>query len=104
MSWRYILVHVKACEDWSEHIDVAMRLAKDFNAKLTGLYTCRDVAVLKTLLGEDAAMAQEIERRELARIQAAEHRFKSKLKENGVSGDWDHGEGAASDLVTLAAR
>jgi nucleotide-binding universal stress UspA family protein len=104
MSWRDILVHVKACEDWSEHIDVAMRLAKDFNAKLAGLYTCRDVAVLKILLGEDAATAQEIEQRELAHIQAAEQRFKSKLKENGVSGDWDHGEGAASDLVTLAAR
>jgi len=30
MTWRDILVHVKANADWSEHIDVAMRLAKTF--------------------------------------------------------------------------
>jgi hypothetical protein len=33
------LVHLKSNEDWSEHIDVAMRLAKTFDARLTGLRT-----------------------------------------------------------------
>ncbi|MGA7329100.1 MAG: universal stress protein [Rhodomicrobium sp.] len=103
MTWRDILVHVKAYEDWSGHIDVAMRLAKDFGAKLTGLYTRRDVAVLKTFLGESVT-AQEIAQRELAHSQAAEQRFRNKLKENSVDGEWDCGEGAASDLLTLASR
>jgi len=104
MTWRDFLVHVKAYEDWSEHIDVAMRLAKDFDAKLTGLYTSRNVAVIKTLLGENTAAAREIEARELAQMQAAEQRFRNKLKENGVDGEWDYGEGAASELVTFASR
>jgi hypothetical protein len=39
MSWKSIIVHVKADEDWAEATSVAIRLAKPFEAKLTGLMT-----------------------------------------------------------------
>ncbi len=104
MSWRDFLVHVKAHEEWPEHIDVALRLAKQFNARLTGLRTIRDVAVLKAYLGEDADTTREVESREAEATSKAEERFRKALDENGIAGDWDIGEGDASELLMVAGR
>ena len=51
MAIRDILVHIKTYEDWSHHIEIAAALAKTHNARLTGLCTLRDIAVLKLILG-----------------------------------------------------
>ena len=61
MTWRDIVVHLKAHEDWSEHIEVAIRLAKTFNARLTGLRTSREAATIKQYLGASSAAALEVE-------------------------------------------
>ena len=47
MSIRDVLVHVKSYEPWSEHIDVTGRIARAFGARLTGLRTLRDIAMLR---------------------------------------------------------
>ena len=54
MTWRDMLVHVKANEDWSEHIDVAMQLAKNFDARLTGLRTSQNAATIKQYLATNS--------------------------------------------------
>ncbi len=104
MTWRSILVHVKAYKEWSEHIDVAMRLAKSFNARIRGLHTSRNAAILKQYLGAESQAALEAEAREMVLAGAAEQRFRNALTVNGVAGDWDVGEGAASELLPLAGR
>ena len=104
MTWRDILVHVKAHEEWSEHIDVAIRLAKTCSARLTGLRTCRAAATIKHYLGPASGAALEVEAREAALAAEAEQRFRQALKANGVEGDWDTAEGDASEIVMLAGR
>jgi nucleotide-binding universal stress UspA family protein len=104
MTWRDILVHVKVHEEWSEHIDVAIGLAKQFKARLTGLRTSQNLAVLKSYLGEDSPATVEFQTRETSLARAAGQRFRDALTANGVDGDWDVGEGNASELLTLAGR
>ncbi len=104
MAWRNILVHLKAHEAWSEHIEVAIRLAKAFDARLRGLRTSREAATIKQYLGETSGAALEVEAREAALAAEAEQRFRQALKANGIDGDWDVGEGDASEIVMLAGR
>ena len=104
MTWRDILVHVKANEDRSEHIDVAMRLAKTFNARLTGLRTLQSAARIKQFLGAEPQTVLDGEAKETALATGAEQRFREALKANGVDGDWDTAEGNASEILMLAAR
>ena len=104
MTWRDILVHVKANEDWSEHINVAMRMAKTFNARVTGLRTSQSTARIKQLLGAEPQTVLDAEAKERALATGTEQRFREALKANGVDGDWDTAEGNASEILMLAAR
>ncbi len=104
MTWRDILVHLKAHEEWAEHIDLAISLAGTFNARLAGLRTSREVATIKQYLGETSDAALEMEGREAVLAAEAEQRFRQALKANGVDGDWDTGEGDASEILMLAGR
>jgi len=104
MTWRDILVHVKANEDWSEHIDVAMRLAKTFNASLTGLRTSQSTARIKQFVGAEPQAVLDAEAKETELATGAEQRFREALKASGVDGDWDTAEGNASEILMLAAR
>jgi len=104
MTWRDILVHVKANEDWSEHIDVAMRLAKTFNARLTGLRTTQSAARIKQFLGTEPQTVLDAEAKEMALATETERRFQEALKASGVDGDWDTAEGNASEILLLAGR
>jgi nucleotide-binding universal stress UspA family protein len=104
MALRDILVHVKLYEEWSNHIEVAAALAKDHNARLTGLCTQRDLALLKHMLGADSAAAREREAKDKATLAALEQKFRALLARHGIIGEWQTGEGNASELLTLAGR
>jgi hypothetical protein len=104
MTWRDILVHVKANEDWSEHIDVAMRLAKNFDARLTGLRTSQNAATIKQYLATNSEAALEAAARETALASETERRFRDALNANRLDGDWDAAEGNASEILMLAGR
>ena len=104
MTWRDILVHVKANEDWSEHIDVAMRMAKTFNARVTGLRTSQSAARIKQFPGAEPQAVLDVEAKETALAAKAEQRFRETLKANSVDGDWDTAEGNASEILMLAGR
>ena len=104
MTWRDILVHAKANEDWSEHIDVAMRLAKNFDARLTGLRTSQNAATIKQYLATNSEAALEAEARETALASETERRFRDALNATRLDGDWDAAEGNASEILMLAGR
>jgi hypothetical protein len=104
MTWRDILVHVKANADWSEHIDVAMRLAKTFEARLTGLRTSQSATRIKQFPGAEPQTGSEADAQETMLATGEEQRFCEALKANGISGDWDSAEGNASEILMLAGR
>jgi len=104
MSYRDVLVHVKCYESWSQHIEVAGRVSHAFGARLTGLYTLRDIAVLKVMLGVESPTVRERQAKDAAAAQNAESVFRGFLERTGIDGDWKTGEGAASELLTWASR
>ena len=104
MTYRDVLVHVKAQEAWSQHIEVAGQLSKTFGARLTGLYTLRDIATLKVVFGENAPSVIERQAKDTKAAQKAETAFRSFLSKMDINGDWKAGEGAASELLTWASR
>jgi nucleotide-binding universal stress UspA family protein len=104
MTFRDVLVHVKHHETWSEHINVASLVAKNFGARLTGMYTLADLALLKHAFGPKSQAVREREIADAATAAAAEGRFRFHLKNSEVEGDWAIGEGRAGDLLTWASR
>lgn len=104
MSYRDVLVHMKSYESWSQHIDVAGRVSLAFGARLNALFTLRDIATLKLVLGVDAPAIKERQNRDADAIQKAETVYREFLRRTGIAGDWKIGEGAASELLTWASR
>lgn len=104
MSWRAMLVHVKLYESWSEHLDVALRLAARFGAHLTGLCTLRDAALLRTFVGDRAAGAARRIEEDYALAAQLEARFLERLAAAGVAGRWETAEGNAGECLALAGR
>lgn len=104
MSIRDIVVHLKAHEDWSPHIDHAIGTAKLFSSHLRALVTFHEVVLLRNLsrhvgkslegqLEKDAAIAKHLKAR-----------FLKACGEAGVAGSFETAEGAAGELMPWAAR
>lgn len=104
MALREILVHAKAYEHDSEHLEVAGRLAAAHGARLTALHTLRDIVALKVLLGPGAAAVAERAQRARAATAASEERFRAWAAERQIEADWVQGEGDAAELLTRHAR
>lgn len=104
MSYRSILVHVKAYEGWSPHVDLAIRVAKAHGAHLTALYTLRELAMIKLVLGAQSKAAHEAESRDRPIAAAAESKFMQAAAAAGVEAQWQIGEGNASELLSAAGR
>lgn len=104
MSYREILVHIKAYEGPSPHIEAAIAVAKSFDARLTALYTMRDLAMLKLILGKGSKSALEAAARDAPLAAEAEARFKKAAAAAGVEAIWQTAEGQASELLTMAGR
>lgn len=104
MSYRDVLVHMKSYESWSQHIDVAGRVSLAFGARLNALFTLRDIATLKLVLGSDAPAIKERQASDADAMHKAETKYREFLHRAGLQGDWKTGEGAASELLTWASR
>jgi len=104
MAYREILVHVKAYEPNTPHLAVALEIARRFSARLTALYTIRELAMIKLVLGRDSKAARDAEMRDMPLAAEAERNFRDAARVAGVEVDWQTGEGNASELLTLAGR
>ncbi|MBM3580358.1 MAG: universal stress protein [Alphaproteobacteria bacterium] len=104
MSYRDVLVHVKFYESWSQHIEVAGRVSHAFGARLTALYTLRDIATLKVVFGAESPTVQARQAKDALALEKAEKGFRRFVKQTGIDGDWKVGEGTASELLTWAGR
>lgn len=104
MSWRALLVHVKLYTEWSGHLEVAARLARRFDARLTGLCTLRDVALLRRCPGERVAGAEARIAEDYGRAGLLEERFRARMQALGVQCAWAVAEGGAGELLALEGR
>jgi len=104
MAVKELLVHLKAHEPWSAHIDHALGLGAFFNARVRGLMTFLDVAILRGVLGPEDPTVAERAGKLRAEAKATEGRFLARAKELGVEAVFDYAEGAASEIVLWASR
>ncbi|MGL5837547.1 MAG: universal stress protein [Sphingorhabdus sp.] len=102
-GYRSIAVHLKAYEQTSEHIEVAMRLAQQFDAALTGILTQRDISVLKKLFSADTIPVDRLHRdEEVAR--ETERQLMERGLHYGLQPHFEAAEGDAAEILSLAGR
>jgi nucleotide-binding universal stress UspA family protein len=99
-----ILVHLKSYQDWTPSIDTAIALAKRFDAKLTGLYTIRELAMIKLVLGTDHRAVGDAEARDAPLTEAMRTKFMDACARAGIDARFDIGEGNANELLSFAGR
>jgi nucleotide-binding universal stress UspA family protein len=104
MSWKRMIVHCKAYQEWSPANDVAIDLARRHGARLTGLYTIRELAMLKLVFGSDHNAVREAALRDAPLTEKAGKLFLDCCAAAGVAAEWDVGEGNATELLSLAGR
>lgn len=103
-SCKSILVHLRGYQDWSPSIDTAIALASRFQAKLTGLYTMRELAMIKLLLGPKHAALRDVEARDAPYVEAMRTKFTAACAKAGVDARFDVAEGNADELLSFAGR
>lgn len=104
MGMKEILVHVKSNEEWSGHIDHAIGLAAFFDARLRGMITFLDVAMMRDILGPNAPTVDKLVERNRLAAERVRQQFNDRAKDAGVDAVFDVAEGAASEIVIWASR
>ncbi|WP_246045498.1 hypothetical protein [Rubellimicrobium roseum] len=102
-DYRTIAVHLRACGNRSEHIEVAMRLAHTFQASLTGALTLRGVSVPQAFCRPEALPADRLER--AGRLAAeAESRFREAALARRLPVGFFDAEGDAAEILSYVGR
>jgi nucleotide-binding universal stress UspA family protein len=103
MGIREILVHIKSHEDWSPHIDYALRTAKRFSARLRGLASFPEAFILRSFPHYAGGLEEQLAR-DAKTAKRLEERFMNVCHAAGVPGEFATAEGAASEIMPWAAR
>lgn len=104
MTWKSILLHTPAYREWSPAFDATVALATRYGARLTALYTLRELATLKTVLGAHHPAVAEASLRDAPITAAAEVRFRAACTAMGVACAFEVGEGNPLELLNLVGR
>lgn len=104
MSIRDILVHLKSHEEWSPHIDYAIRTAGLFSAHLRAVVTFHEVVMLRSFSRHTGHGLEDRMARDAATAQRLEEKFLSACAEAGVTGSFASAEGAAGEIMPWASR
>ena len=104
MSIRDILVHLKSHEEWSPHIDYAIRTAKLFSCHVRALVTFHEVVILRSLPRYAGQGLDEQMEKDAAIAKHLKSKFINACAEAGVAGSFDTAEGAAGELIPWASR
>ena len=103
MSIREILVHIKSHEDWSPHIDYALRTASRFSAHLSGLASFPEAFILRTMPHYAGGLDEQMAR-DAKMAKRLEEKFSTACAAQGVAGTFAIAEGFASEVMPWAAR
>ena len=108
MGYRDILVQVPLVGN-EKQVGLALVLAKQFNAHLTGICILPDAAMLRNaaqnpFIRLNKTEVLDIIEREYDEAAAVERQFNAAADQAGVSHNWLTGEGDAADVLVHAAR
>jgi nucleotide-binding universal stress UspA family protein len=105
MSMKDILVHVNASRHCRKRLEIAARLAKLFDARLTGLYTSAPHDVPFFMMEEVVSKIEPTMRGWwLATRDRVKSEFDAFLRETGIAADWVEVEDAVAAAVADYAR
>ena len=107
MSFKDLLVVVDLAPNGAERIDVAVRLARDFGAHLTGLYVSSEPSLRPSVLETLPAGMLEIQMRvERERADKARALFNERVERValGIGTEWREVEGDVAEMASLHAR
>jgi nucleotide-binding universal stress UspA family protein len=105
MSYKSILVHLDLSESTKPRLAFALRLAKQFDAHLTGLLTIfRPEPGSFYVLAGAATYLAELDAMRTERRDALERLFKNEVAREKVAAAWKFSEGYANDIVPSEAR
>jgi nucleotide-binding universal stress UspA family protein len=105
MSYKSILVHLDTSARAHARLEVALRLAHQFQARLTGIYSTYIPAPHAFfVMSGTAGYYEEHERQRHERSAALERLFHAELARAKVEGRWIAADGYANDVVPDYAR
>jgi hypothetical protein len=95
--------HGGSHEDWSPHIDYALRTASRFSAHLRGLASFPEAFILRTMPHYAGGLEAQTAR-DAKTAKQLEETFMNACHAAGVPGTFATAEGPASEIMTWAAR
>lgn len=110
MSLKDILVHLDGTETSRHRLELAIALARNHGARLTGLYILDLVPLLNTIMKAEGGTVERFDnyaaRHKIATERAArtEILFREHLWREGVEGEWRFAESLPAETVALHAR
>ncbi len=104
MSWKEIAVYVKRDSGEEAYLGVAAQLACRFQARLTGVFPLRDLALLRNILDEtqDASLFERYVRSAHLAADEFARRFLARMA--SVKCDWKLAEGDPGQIMVIAGR
>lgn len=106
MSYKTILVHLDNGKRVATRLDAGIRLARQFDAHLVGLYALTAVTLPSYVLAEGGPIiAMQQQKNALEQAARAESQFRATIDKAGMSGaEWRRSAADALDGCTLHAR
>ena len=105
MGYKDILVHVNSSKHCGERVDVALRLARSFEAHLIGLYTASELyypSYVAAQLPADLLLSQT---RTMAEMRdRAKTAFEDKTRASGINIEWREAKGEPAAMAAVHAR
>lgn len=99
MSIRDTLVHLKFHEEWSRHIDYAIRSAKLFSCNVRALVTFHEVVILRNRPRYAGQGLEEQMEKDAAIARHLKSKFIDACAKAGVAGSFDTPEGGAGEFI-----
>lgn len=105
MTYKHIIVHIDNRKSCAARLELAITLARRFDAHLTGLYV--DLGLMLPAFVDAPMPGQLLESLEQDRqtqVTEARERFNRGAKQAGVRGEWRVAKGSIADSISLHAR
>ena len=105
MPLKDILVHVDDTNNCKTRLEVAVNLALEHEAHLTGLFSAQPLYVPAYLASEVGPTIQEVQDKAIEEAAGvAEGVYRKAAEAAGLSGEWRVGKGIPADVVALHGR
>ncbi len=105
MAFKDLLVHVNSSKHCGQRLEVAIHLARTFDAHLAGLYTAPELYLPPYVEGQIAPALLELQRTRLAEARhAAKADFEERMRRAGIAAEWREVEGWSAKMAALHAR